>query len=146
MTDEFIIKQLSIFAENKSGKLAAIAKIFLETGVSVHAFNIAEANNFGVVRAIVDNPKAAFDRFAEENYALQYTDVLAIKMRDVMGGLYGVASILGEHNINIEYAYAFRAGDYGALIVKVENPRETAVKILESGLELIPAKVAMLKN
>ncbi|MDO5843725.1 MAG: ACT domain-containing protein [Methanocorpusculum sp.] len=140
MTDEFIIKQLSIFAENKSGKLAAIAKIFLDTGVSIHAFNIAEANNFGVVRAIVDKPEVAFERFAKENYALQYTDVLAIKMKDVPGGLYEVANLLGKLNINIEYAYAFRAGEYGALIVKVANPREAAVKIIESGLELLPAK------
>lgn len=140
MADEFIIKQLSIFAENKSGKLAAIAKIFQDTGVSIHAFNIAEANNFGVVRAIVDKPELAFESFAKQNYALQFTDVLAIKMQDVPGGLYNVANLLGKNNINIEYAYAFRTGEYGALIIKVLNPREAAEKIIESGLELIPAK------
>ena len=140
MSDEYIIKQLSIFSENKSGKLAAIAKIFRETGVSVQAFNIAEANSFGVVRAIVDKPEVAFDAFAKQNYALKYTDVLAIKMKDVPGGLFEVANLLGELNINIEYAYAFRSGDYGALIIKVTDPVKTVELIKKSGLELLPAK------
>ncbi len=140
MTEKYIIKQLSIFSENKAGKLAAIAKIFLDTGVSILAFNIAEANNFGVIRAIVDKPEIAFNEFAKQNYALQYTDVLAIKMKDVPGGLYEVANLLGGLGINIEYAYAFRSGDYGALIVKVTNPREAALKIVEAGIELLPAK------
>lgn len=139
MTDEYIIKQLSIFSENKAGKLAAIAKVFLDTGVSVQAFNIAEANNFGVVRAIVDKPEIAFEEFARQNYALKYTDVIAIKMVDVPGGLYEVARLLGTLGINIEYAYAFRSGEYGALIVKVANPREAVAKIQSSGLELLPA-------
>lgn len=140
MTDDYIIKQLSIFAENKAGKLAAIAKIFHDTGVSIQAFNIAEANNFGVVRAIVDKPKVAFDEFAKHNYALQYTDVIAIKMKDVPGGLHEVAKVMGDLSINIEYAYAFRSGDYGALIAKVANPRDAVKKILDAGLELLPAK------
>ncbi|MDO5846534.1 MAG: ACT domain-containing protein [Methanocorpusculum sp.] len=140
MTSEYVIKQLSIFSENKAGKLAAIAKVFLDTGVSVQAFNIAEANNFGVVRAIVDKPEVAFDAFAKLNYALKYTDVLAIKMKDVPGGLYEVAKLLGDLGINIEYAYAFRSGDYGALIVKVADPAEAVAKIQSSGLELLPAK------
>lgn len=140
MNEEYIIKQLSIFSENKSGKLAAIAKIFLETGVSVQAFNIAEANNFGVVRVIVDKPEVAFAAFAKQNYALKYTNVLAIKMKDVSGGLFEVAHILGELDINIEYAYAFRAGEYGALIIKVADLDDAVAKIRESGIELLPAK------
>ena len=139
MSNEYIIKQLSIFSENKSGKLAAIAKIFQETGVSIQAFNIAEANNFGVIRVIVDKPDVAFKAFAKKNYALKYTDVLAIKMRDVPGGLFEVASLLGELNINIEYAYAFRSGDHGALIVRVSHPEEAMKQLLGAGIELLPA-------
>ncbi|HJJ55206.1 MAG TPA: acetolactate synthase [Methanocorpusculum sp.] len=140
MNEEYIIKQLSIFSENKSGKLATIAKIFLETGVSVQAFNIAEANNFGVVRVIVDKPEVAFAAFAKQNYALKYTNVLAIKMKDVSGGLFEVAHILGELDINIEYAYAFRVSEYGALIIKVADLDDSIAKIRESGIELLPAK------
>ena len=139
MNEEYIIKQLSIFSENKSGKLAAISKIFLDTGVSVQAFNIAEANNFGVIRVIVDKPEVAFEAFAKQNYALKYTDVLAIKMQDIPGGLFAVTKLFGELNINIEYAYAFRSGEYGALIVRVANPGEAAGVLKKAGLELLPA-------
>lgn len=140
MSEEYIIKQLSIFSENKAGKLAAIAKVFLDAGVSIQAFYIAEANNFGVVRAIVDKPEVAFDAFAKKNYVLKYTDVLAIKMNDVPGGLYEVVGLLGDLGINIEYSYGYRTKDYGALIAKVENPAEAVEKIKNSGLELLPAK------
>ena len=122
--NKYFIKQLSIFSENKSGKLAAIAKVFEECKVNIHAFSIAEANSFGVVRAIVDKPELAFDAFSKQNYALQYTDVLGIKMNDVPGGLYHVANILGS---------------IGTLIVKVSNPDDAVEKILDAGLELVPA-------
>ncbi len=140
MNEEYIIKQLSIFSENKAGKLAAIAKVLQDSGVSIQAFSIAEANNFGVVRAIVDKPDVAFNAFATENYALKYTDVIAIKMRDVAGGLYEVVHPLGELGVNIEYAYAFRSGEYGALIVKVADIDSAIEKIKKSSLELLPAK------
>ena len=124
--NKYFIKQLSIFSENKSGKLAAIAKVFEECKVNIHAFSIAEANSFGVVRAIVDKPELAFDAFSKQNYALQYTDVLGIKMNDVPGGLYHVAN-------------AFRTGTFGTLIVKVSNPDDAVEKILDAGLELVLA-------
>lgn len=136
----YFIKQLSIFSENKSGRLAAIAKVFHDSNVSIHAFSIAEANSFGVVRAIVDKPEVAFAAFTKQNYALQYTDVLGIKMTDVPGGLYEVANRLGTIGINIEYAYAFRTGEFGTLIVKVSNAEEAVEKILAAGLEQVPAK------
>ena len=137
--NKYFIKQLSIFSENKSGRLAAIAKVFEENNVNIHAFSIAEANSFGVVRAIVDRPEAAFEAFSKQNYALQYTYVLGIKMQDVPGGLYHVANLLGNIGINIEYAYAFRTGTFGTLIMKVSNHEEAVDKILAAGLELVPA-------
>lgn len=137
--NKYLIKQLSIFSENKSGRLAAIAKVFDDCNVNIHAFSIAEANSFGVVRAIVDKPEIAFAAFSEQNYALQYTDVLGIKMRDVPGGLHHVAHTLGSIGINIEYAYAFRTGTFGTLIVKVSTPEEAVDKILAAGLELVLA-------
>lgn len=139
MSEQYVIKQLSIFSENKTGKLAAIAKVFLDAGVSIQAFYIAEANNFGVVRAIVDKPEVAFDAFAKKNYVLKYTDVLAIKMRDVPGGLHEVVGLLGDLGINIEYSYGYRTKDYGALIAKVEDPIAAIEKIKNTGLELLPA-------
>ncbi|HJJ96180.1 MAG TPA: acetolactate synthase [Methanocorpusculum sp.] len=143
MTSEYSIKQLSIFAPNTPGTLAEIAKIFLDSGVNISAFCIAEANNFGVVRAVVDKPDTAFKAFEKKNYLLKFTDVLAVKMSDVPGGLYEVASKFGAAGLNIEYAYASRSAATPTLVVYVSNTDilpETAVeKILASGLVLVRA-------
>lgn len=143
MTKEYIIKQLSIFAPNTPGTLAEIAKIFQEAGVNISAFCIAEANNFGVVRAVVDRPETAFAAFEKRDYLLKFTDVLAVKMSDVPGGLYEVAAKFGTAGLNIEYAYASRSAAVPTLVVYVSNPEvplETAAeKILASGLVLVPA-------
>ena len=140
---EYITRQLSIFAPDTPGTLAEIAKIFLETGVNVSGFCIAEANNFGVVRAIVDKPDAAFAAFEKKNYLLKFTDVLIVQMLDVPGGLYEVASRFGELGLNITYAYAAKSGDIPTLAVYVSNtdiPLEESVrKIQASGLTLVPA-------
>lgn len=143
MTSEYSIKQLSIFAPNTPGTLAEIAKIFLDSGVNISAFCIAEANNFGVVRAVVDKPDTAFQAFEKKNYLLKFTDVLAVRMDDVPSGLYEVAATFGAAGLNIEYAYASRSAATPTLVVYVSNtdiPLETAVeKILASGLVLVRA-------
>ncbi|MDR0980292.1 MAG: acetolactate synthase [Methanocalculaceae archaeon] len=143
MTSEYRIKQLSIFAPNTPGTLAEIAKIFLDNEVNISAFCIAEANNFGVVRAVVDKPDAVFAAFEKKNYLLKFTDVVAVKMSDVPGGLYDVASKFGAAGLNIEYAYASRSTTTPTLVVYVSNTNislEAAVeKILASGLVLVRA-------
>lgn len=142
MTSEYSIKQLSIFAPNTPGTLAEIAKIFQDNEVNISAFCIAEANNFGVVRAVVDKPDAAFAAFEKKNYLLKFTDVMAVKMSDVPGGLYEVAAKFGAAGLNIEYAYASRSTTTPTLVVYVSNTDlsfEAAVeKILASGLALVP--------
>lgn len=151
VTSEFIIRQLSIFAPNRPGKLADIAKIFQENSINIYAFTIAEAKDFGVVRAIVDDPAKALKAFEKNNYLVKFTNVLAIRMFDVPGGLFEVADILGKAGINIEYAYASRSCDSPALIVYISNGGsegvqdqsefEKAVKvILNAGLILVPAQ------
>jgi hypothetical protein len=152
MAQEYIIEQLSIFVPNKPGKLAAIAELLYENKVNIYAFTIAEAKEFGVVRAIVDKPGEALRAFEERNYLAKLTNVLAIRMFDAPGGLYEVANILGKAGINIEYAYASRSRESPALIVYISNGRgsdgkqnmsefEKAVDvILDAGLILVPAE------
>lgn len=143
MAREYITRQLSIFAPDTPGALAKIAKIFLEEGVNVSGFCLAEAHNFGVVRAVVDKPDAAFAAFEKRQYLLKFTDVLIVEMQDVPGGLYEVASRFGELGLNLTYAYAAKSGDVPTLVVYVSNtdiPLEEAVlQIQASGLTLVPA-------
>ncbi|HNQ28914.1 MAG: hypothetical protein A4E40_01465 [Methanoregulaceae archaeon PtaU1.Bin059] len=128
----FVIKQISIFSENKPGRLAAIARALQEEKINILAFSIAEADGFGVVRALVDKPKKAHEKLGALGFNVAFTDVIAIRMKDEPGGLYETARILGEGHINIEYAYAYSGKDAAVLILRVDNV-EAAISAIQKG-------------
>ena len=94
-TQKYVIRQISIFSENRPGRLAAIAHALGEENINILAFSIAEANGFGVVRALVDHPEKAHDKLQSMGFNIAFTDVIAVHMKDQPGGLYEVAKILG---------------------------------------------------
>ncbi len=131
------IKQISIFSENKPGRLAAIAEAFEEERVNIFAFSIAEADEFGVIRAIVDKPEEAFRKLTELGFTVSFTDVIAVQMRDEPGGLKEIAKVLGDNKINIEYAYAYSGKEAAVLILRVDNTEEAIKGLLSSGCKLM---------
>ncbi|NYT12529.1 MAG: ACT domain-containing protein [Methanomassiliicoccales archaeon] len=134
---EFVIKQLSIFSENRYGRLFEIANALKEADINLFAFSIAEAEGFGVIRAIVDDPEKARDKLSSLGFMVSFTEVLAIEMRDVPGGLAEAVKILKEARINIEYAYAYSGREKAVLIIRVDNIEEAVEKIKESGANLV---------
>jgi hypothetical protein len=136
-TEEFVIKQISIFSENKPGRLAAMAKAMEEEQVNILAFSIAEAGEFGVVRALVDQPEKAYKKLSSMGFVVSFTEVVGVKMRDEPGGLYEVARILGEAKINIEYSYSYSGKGMAVLILRVDNTREAIKQIRAHGGELV---------
>jgi hypothetical protein len=140
-TGRFLIKQISIFSENRPGRLAAIAKALEEENINILAFSIAEADGFGVVRALVDNPKMAYEKLTGLGFNVAFTDVIAVKMRDTPGGLYEIAKILGDGQINIEYSYAYSGKQGAVLILRVDNAEEAVRLISSRGATLIESSV-----
>ncbi|QSZ68012.1 ACT domain-containing protein [Methanofollis aquaemaris] len=134
---KYLIKQVSIFSENKPGRLAAIASALEEAGVNILAFSIAEANGFGVVRALVNKPDLAHKTLTDLGFMVSFTDVIAVAMRDEPGGLFEIARILGEAGINIEYSYAYSGKDGAVLILRVDQVEEGVEKILAAGGTLL---------
>jgi hypothetical protein len=135
------IKQISVFSENKPGRLAAIARALQEEKVNILAFSIAEADGFGVVRALVDRPDAAYRKLAALGFNVAFTDVLAVKMKDIPGGLYEIARILGDGGINIEYSYAYSGKEAAVLIIRVDSIEAAVTLLRESGGELLESSV-----
>jgi hypothetical protein len=140
-TKKYVIKQISIFSENRPGRLAAIAHALGEVQVNILAFSIAEANGFGVIRALVDHPQKAHDKLQSLGFNIAFTDVIAVKMKDQPGGLYEVAKILGDSGINIEYSYAYSGSDGAVLILRVDQVDDAIKKIQKSGATLIERSV-----
>jgi len=138
---KFVIKQISIFSENRPGRLAAIAHALGEENINILAFSIAEANGFGVVRALVDHPDKAYEKLSSQGFNVAFTDVIAVQMKDKPGGLYEIAKILGDAGINIEYSYAYSGKDAAVLILRVDHVNDAIEKIAKSGATLLEHSV-----
>lgn len=125
------IKQISLFAENKPGRLAKIAEALSKAKVNIRAFNIAEAGDFGVIRMVVDDPDSAYKSLQQQGFAVSETEVIGVEMKDVPGGLHEIASMLGQNNVNIDYAYAFVTSTNVALLVLRVDDIQQAQKVLK---------------
>ncbi len=126
------IKQISIFMENKPGSLARVAKTLSDGGVNIRALTVAEAGDFGVIRMVVDDTAEGYQVLRDGGFTVSETDVLAVELKDVPGGLYEIAKTLGEHNINMDYAYAFvtAKAERAMLILRVDDLKG-AVEVLQ---------------
>ncbi len=128
------IKQISIFMENKHGRMARVAKALGDAGVNIRALTIAEAGDFGIVRMVVDDMDKGYKVLREEGFTVSETEVLAVEIEDSPGGLFEIANTLGENNINIDYAYAFvtAKSERAMLILRVEDI-SGATRVLNEG-------------
>ena len=132
------IKQISIFVENKPGRMAGVAKALGDAGVNIRALTIAEAGDFGVIRMVVDDTERGYKALRETGFMVSETDVLAVEIKDVPGGLYEIANSLGMNNINVEYAYAFvtAKAERAMLILRVDDVKRAAEVLSEAGVRV----------
>ncbi len=124
------IKQLSIFLENRTGRINEVTKILAENGINMQAFSMAETADFGLLRLIVPDVEKAVEVLRAASFAVMLTDVLCINCQNVPGALSAVLEKLASNDIFIEYMYAFSDGDSANVIIRPNNI-EAAVKVLE---------------
>lgn len=133
------IKQISVFLENKCGRLACVTRVIGNHDINIRAFSIADTTDFGILRLIVNRPEDAFKALRKEGFTVRLTDVIAVQIPDRPGGLADILDLMQDAGVNIEYMYAFVAKvSLDALAVfRVENP-QVAVKLLqEKGLKIL---------
>jgi hypothetical protein len=125
------VKQISAFLENRPGTLAELTKILQSSDIDLRAMSVAETEDFGIVRLIVDDPFKTIQILKEEGYVCSMTPVLAIVFEDKPGALVNVLNLLGENGINLEYSYAFLAkkANSACMIFRVAD-NEAAIKVL----------------
>ena len=125
-------KQISVFLENKSGRLAEVTRILGEGEINLRAMSIADTADFGILRLIADNSDRALKILDNNNFTAKVTDVLAVEVPDKPGGLAQVMKVFSENDVNIEYLYVSleRNKDNAVIIFKVENI-ELGAKVLE---------------
>ena len=121
-----IIKQLSIFLENRTGRINEVAKILAENGINMQAFSMAETADFGLLRLIVPDVDKAVEVLHAASFAVMVTDVLCISCPNVPGSMSAVLEKLAANNVFIEYMYAFSEGDTANVVIRPTNVEAAA--------------------
>lgn len=133
------IYQISVFVENRVGRLSEITGVLAKEGLDIRAMSIADTSDFGILRLIVDQPDKAVKVLREAGITVSKTEVIAVRLRDEPGGLHEILMQLGEYGITVEYVYAFitRKSEDAYVILRVED-NDRAVQILkENGFETL---------
>ena len=133
------IKQLTVFVQNKKGTVASVTDILSKSNINLRALSMAETQDFGILRIIVNDEETAERVLLEHGYLIKAIDVLGVKIGDTPGKLTEALSVLDKADINVEYLYAFmaRTEKHAYVVLRVEN-NEAAEKVLtDAGFKLI---------
>ena len=133
------VSQLSVFLENKSGRLADVTHALADAGINIRALSIADTIDYGLLRLIVNDPPAAKSALASAGFTVALTEVLAIEVPDKPGGLANIIDILAEVGINIEYMYAFvgRSGEHALVVFRIEKVDEAITILQQKGVRIL---------
>ncbi len=130
------VKQISVFIENKKGKLAEATRYIAEHDVNLRALSIADTQDFGILRIICENPDKANEVLQAGGFITTMTDVLAAAISDKPGSLATILEVLSEANIAVEYTYAFLSAKAGAyMIFRVDDNQSAAAALAGAGIK-----------
>ncbi len=134
-----LVKQISVFLENKSGRLAEVTKTLGRNDIDISALSIADTTDFGILRLIVNKPEKAEEVLKENGFTVSCTSVIAIGVKDQPGGLAEALEILDKESIGIEYMYAFvsKSEDEALVILRVEDPARAITVLKENGISVL---------
>lgn len=133
------IKQLTVYVQNKKGSMAALTDVLAKNGVNIRALSIAETEDFGLLRIIVNDETAATKILEENGYLIKVIDVVGVKIGDKPGALTAALSVLDKADVNVEYLYAFmaRTEKHAYVVLRVEDNAKAEAVLEEAGLHLI---------
>ncbi len=132
------VEQISVFLENKAGRLAEVTRVLGEAGINIRALSLADTTDFGILRLIVDQFDTARQVLKERGFTVGKTEVVAIEVPDRPGGLASVLQVLSEAGINVEYMYAFvqHSGKNAVIIFRFDNLEEAIALLQKAGVHI----------
>lgn len=134
-----IIKQLSVFLENKSGRLSEVSTLLGDAGINMSAFSIADTSDFGILRVIVSDPEKALKLLRENNFSVSLTEVVCLICPNQPGAMARALNILKEVDIQIEYMYAFSLDKTANIIIRPANIQKCIETLKEHEMDLLKA-------
>ena len=127
------VEQISVFLENKSGRLAEVTELLADNGINLRALSLADTADFGILRLIVNDIDKAKSVLKSGGFTVGRTEVLAVEVPDRPGGMAGILAVLGENSINVEYMYAFvqKEGEHAVIIFRFDD-LDAAISALQA--------------
>lgn len=136
------VDQLSIFLENRAGRLAEVTGILAKSGVSIRALSLADTSDFGILRLIVSDFEKARKNLKKEGFTVGRTTVVAVEVDDKPGGLNNILKLLDNENINVEYMYAFvqQSGSHAIIIFRFDRTDQAIEVLQKNKIPLVPGE------
>ena len=134
------VEQLSIFLENKAGRLAEVTQTLKEAGINIRALSLADTSDFGILRLIVDDTAKAEAVLKKGGFTVGRTFVVGVVVDDNPGGLNAILEILSAYDVNVEYMYAFLGGkdvSHAYMIFRVEDPAAAESALHKHGIRVV---------
>jgi len=133
------VEQISIFIENKSGRLAEVAGVLGEAGVNIRALSLADTSDFGILRLIVNDRDKAMQTLKSKGFTVSKTEVVAVEVPDQPGGLSSILKVLDSESINVEYMYAFveRCGANAVIIFRFDETDKAIAALGAKGFNML---------
>ncbi len=134
------VKQLSVFVENRPGRLSAITKLLGDANINIRAMSIADTKDFGILRLIVDDAEKALKVLKDEGCSVTITNVLVLRITDRPGGLAQAMNVLYKDNISVEYMYAAfinTESNTACLVLRVDDNDKATVALYDAGYKLL---------
>ncbi|HPX61278.1 MAG TPA: ACT domain-containing protein [Deltaproteobacteria bacterium] len=132
-------EQISIFIENKSGRLAEITRILGDAGINIRALSLADTSDFGILRLIVNDTEKAKQILKDKGFTVNKTEVVAVEVPDTPGGLANILQSLDTDSINVEYMYAFveRSGGNAVIIFRFDETDKAITSLTRNGFSVL---------
>jgi hypothetical protein len=133
------IKQISVFLENKAGRLAKVAEELKNNGVNIRALTIADTSDFGILRMIVNKPDVAYDVLKKAGFTVRESGVVAIALDDREGVFYDLMKLCDANGINVEYTYSFveQSSNKAILFLRFEDNEKAVALFVKNGYKLL---------
>jgi hypothetical protein len=134
-----LVSQISVFLENKSGRLAEVTRTLNEKKVDIRALYIADTTEYGILRMIVDQPELALEVLSDHGFTVSSTNVIAIAIPDQPGTLDEALETLSAADISVDYLYAFvgRLSTDAIVVIRVEDPQLALAKLEQTGIRVL---------
>ncbi|MDD4777987.1 MAG: ACT domain-containing protein [Fermentimonas sp.] len=131
------IQQLSVFLEDRSGRLTELTRILAENDINITALSVAETADYGIVRMVVGRPELAKEALEKAGFSIGLTEVVCVNMPDRPGSLYRILEILTDEGINVDYMYAFSNNDVALAVIRAADIQRVTEVLEENRLKLL---------